>query len=255
MAVTANSRRASPVTTKTRVAAVGLVVAAGVFMLTASGAGPIVGSNTLRVPARGASPKFLADGSPVWVVRHQDGSVSVLDAVAEELGGVGILAHWCERASTLEGVFGGIFDEYGNHKAGPSNYGLGLLQYAYVPAGSNTVRVTRAIGRLPRLHKPLEQRGPYCNNGDFYALTTAHNSTGIPWASPDEAAKGQVRRFRGSVIRAGSGAALCIPSKVHCDWRLKAVGVELYAGGFGPTTLIGRLRPGSRVSDLIEADS
>jgi hypothetical protein len=194
----------------------------------------------------------------VWVVRHEDGSVSVLDAVAERLdGGVGVWARWCDRASTLEGVFGGIFDEYGNHEGGPSDHGLGLLQYEYVPAGRNAVRVTRASGKLPRLHRRLEPTGPYCNNGDFYSLTTAPNVAGIPWGSRDEPANRQFRRFRGSVIKTGKGASLCVSSKHHCDWRLNAVGVRFVSGrgGFGPTPLVGRLTRGSRVTDLIEADS
>jgi hypothetical protein len=58
---------------------------------------------------------FLADGTPVWEIRHPDGSVSVLGAVvsptANALSGVETVTVWLKPERHFMG--GAIYDEYG----------------------------------------------------------------------------------------------------------------------------------------------
>ncbi len=247
------SRRSRDVNRLVRIAVALLLVVAGAFMLTnLDGEGAVVGSNTLRVPADGASPRFLADGSPVWIVRHKDRSVSVLGAVATEVWGYGNRAAWCAQSSSFENWFGARFNEYGTTWGGPVEGGL--VVYEFVPAGPNSVTVTRAIGRLPiGQGKHVEQTAPFCQDGPGGEGTTSHYLAALRAASPGEPTNGELRRFEGNLVRAGDRAQLCVPSRGQCDWRLEVPGVSpkgFYNTG-GPVTYIGRLRGGNRVTDLI----
>jgi hypothetical protein len=77
----------------------------------------------LRAPLRGvASPQFLRDGTPVWVVRHDDGTVSVLSARSTHTPfGVSQLVGWCASSRSLEdGMYGSQWDERGHKRGGPA---------------------------------------------------------------------------------------------------------------------------------------
>lgn len=60
-------------------------------------------------------PTFLRDGTPVWEVRHSDGTVSVLGAAlvptAEGIAGLETMTDWLKPVRRFAG--GGIHDEYG----------------------------------------------------------------------------------------------------------------------------------------------
>lgn len=242
---------------RVRVLAVVIVFAGGAFVLGSgdSGRAPPF-SNTLRVPARGASAAFLADGSPVWVVRHADASVSVLGAVAVQMWGVlGVMAEWCGPSSSFTDLYGTRFDEGGSYRSGPPNaHYAGLVAYAFESSGPHTVRVTREVGRTPQGQGNFHLRyrdsceGPIDPAG-LPVGTTWHHTSGLPLASPEDPANGDFRLFRGTLIRARDGERLCVPDKAHCDWRLKAVGVS--SDVWGPGSYLGRLKPGNRVTEMI----
>ena len=92
--------------------ALGVVVVAVVVVTALGGsdersigdAVPIAGSQQVRVPALGdAAAVFLADGRPVFIVHHEDGTVSVVDAFSTHTPfGVGTLVGWCAATRTFD---------------------------------------------------------------------------------------------------------------------------------------------------------
>lgn len=80
-------------------------------------------STVFPAPAPGdAVAEMLADGTPVWVVRHKDGEVTVLDASSTHRPfGARSLVGWCEASRGFEeGQNGSNFDERGRKRAGPA---------------------------------------------------------------------------------------------------------------------------------------
>lgn len=84
------------------------------------------GSHEVPVPGRGVSAEVLEDGTPVWVVRHADATVSVLDAVSSHRPwGAGNLVAWCPSSGWFEDpASGSSFDEWGRVRSGPAPAGL-----------------------------------------------------------------------------------------------------------------------------------
>jgi hypothetical protein len=90
--------------------------------------------DVVRVPPLGAvSAIFLEDGRPAFVVHHEDGSVSVIDAFSSDPPwGILEFNGWC--ASSREFVdmaHGARFDEYGAYELGPAP--SGLATFAFTP--------------------------------------------------------------------------------------------------------------------------
>lgn len=243
------------VSRRTRIAVAVVLLAAGVLTVATRGNEPaVVHSSTVRVPSRGASAEFLGDGSPVWVVRHNDGSVSVLGAVSRLVGGVGFLAEWCERSSGFEDLHGVVFDEYGTYASGPGQ--AGLVVYDFIAAGPDKLRVTRDVGRTPRGEKKATRAGTATcegRSGELPEGTTWHDASDVPTASARESANGEFRRFRGNLVSYDGAVRLCVPSRARCKWSLRVPGVVSGrdSGTGGPGTFIGRPQPGPIVTDLI----
>ena len=116
-------------------------------------------ATTLPVPALGdVTPEMLADGTPVFVVHHRDGAVSVLDAasphrplVAEKL------VAWCAPARAfLDVQHDSRFDERGLYRFGPSP--KSLRSYEVERAG-DTVRVL-GPGTVPSREDARRRPGP-----------------------------------------------------------------------------------------------
>lgn len=79
-----------------------------------------------RPGAGDARADYLADGEPVWVVAHEDGSVSIVSAFdTHEPFGIGKLNWWCPPAGAFENPHhGSKWDEYGVRLDGPAPRGL-----------------------------------------------------------------------------------------------------------------------------------
>jgi hypothetical protein len=78
---------------------------------------------TLQRPAPGeARADHLADGTPIWVIGHEDGSVTVLSGFDTHVPtGVRKLLWWCPEARTLEDPrHGSRWDESGARLTGPA---------------------------------------------------------------------------------------------------------------------------------------
>jgi hypothetical protein len=101
-------------------------------------------SGRLEIPARGeVRPDYLDDGTPVWVVGHEDGDVSVLSGFdTHRPSGIGKVLWWCPQANAFENPeHGAKYDEYGFYVGGPAPTGL--------PAYAATIEGTHVIvGKL-----------------------------------------------------------------------------------------------------------
>jgi hypothetical protein len=81
----------------------------------------------LDPPAAGeARPDHLADGTPVWVMGHDDGTVSVLSGFdTHRPSNIRKLLWWCESADAFQNPeHGAKYDEYGTWIGGPALGGL-----------------------------------------------------------------------------------------------------------------------------------
>lgn len=120
----------------------------------------------VAVPENGASAQQLADGTPVWVVRHDDGTVSVVHAVSTHRPfGAGTLVGWCGSSrSFIDPMYGSQFDERGRSHAGPAPRGLDMYPVASVDG--DTAAVTGPPVVQPRAAEggpePSEPAGPDC---------------------------------------------------------------------------------------------
>lgn len=84
-------------------------------------------AGSLRRPIAGeVRPDHLADGTPVWVVGHQDGSVDVLSGFDTHTPfNLGKALWWCPTAEAFENPHhGSKYDAYGIKVGGPAPSGL-----------------------------------------------------------------------------------------------------------------------------------
>jgi len=123
------------------VAALGIFAIVAVVLWAAitpidDGANPLAGPDVVTVPPRGdVSAIFLPDGRPVFVVHHEDGSVSVVDAFSSHRAwGVEELNVWCPSTREfVEVAHEARFDEYGDYaSAGPAPGGLVTFDFTPV---------------------------------------------------------------------------------------------------------------------------
>jgi hypothetical protein len=110
------------------------------------------GSDVLEVPPRGdAAPSFLADGRPVFVVHHEDGSVSVVDAFSSHLQyGIRDLVAWCPSTREfVEVAHEARFDEFGSwSSAGPAPTGLATFAFEVVERATGGDPMSISVGEI-----------------------------------------------------------------------------------------------------------
>jgi hypothetical protein len=106
-------------------------------------------------PARGQTiAAYLDDRRPVFVVGHEDGDISVLDAFSTHVAdGVRVLISWCPmQRSFHDPRAGGSWDEWGTLRTGPPPKGLGQFRWEPSPAddgGATVIKVTGFAGDVP----------------------------------------------------------------------------------------------------------
>jgi hypothetical protein len=116
-------------------------------------------SPRLLLPRRGETlPEQLPNGRPVFVARHEDGSVDVVDAFSPHAPwGIKYLLAWCPSSRTFVDPFhGSVFNEYGHYVLGPAPTGLPSFRTA-----ASTEAGAVDIGVLG----PPPQRTPHARPG------------------------------------------------------------------------------------------
>jgi hypothetical protein len=108
-------------------AGIGLVAVAAVGLTAILRVDESAVRETVRRPAPGeVRPDYLSDGTPVWVVGHEDGSVDVLSGFdTHRPYNIGKVLWWCPSARGFENPeHGSKYDEFGLRIGGPAPTGL-----------------------------------------------------------------------------------------------------------------------------------
>jgi hypothetical protein len=174
--------RLTPLAPRGRSRATAAVVAfaifglAGFFLWRAFGEAPAsqpAGSDVVGVPPSGeTSAVFLADGRPVFVVHHQDGTVTVVDAFSSHRAwGVEELNVWCPSTRQfVEVAHEAHFDEYGDWSAGPAPGGLETFGFQVLETDAAgdpaSIRVTQQMFTPSPQGGEGPERPPFCPAGD-----------------------------------------------------------------------------------------
>ncbi len=199
-------------------------VAAGLLWVVFAPLQPTVqtleGPDVLQVPPRGeASPTFLPDSRPVFVVHHEDGTVSVIDAFSSHRAwGFEELVVWCPSTRNfVEWAHEAHFDEYGNYdSAGPAPTGLATFGFEVLDrdaAGDPaSIRVGAMQSPSPEGSPPITDpsRPPFCppgNGGNNEVVTHTIDGSRV-WDSPADAVDAQPVGWiaiRGTLLVASDG--------------------------------------------------
>jgi hypothetical protein len=182
----------------------------------------------VRRPTPGeVRPDYLSDGTPVWVIGHEDGSVDVLSGFdTHRPYNLGKILWWCPSARAFENPeHGSRYDEYGLRIGGPAP--TGLPAYEIVLSASRV-----GVGDLQRAPPPdAPHSGPAEPDRDWCTFpeddVTFHTFDDWPiWESPTEAVaaapEGWILLEGGLAIVDGQ-VSLCALS--GCDDAVRAANV------------------------------
>ncbi len=233
--------------------AVGLFLAAAVIgALLVGGIGrPAAPTVALDLPAGGETrADYLPDGTPVWVVRHDDGSIDVFSAFSTHLRvEAPKLTWWCPTSRSFEDPFSvSAWNEDGVKLGGPAPYDLS--------GWSATVKAGKAL-LGDRTSGPVGGVGSAqigCRVGD---PVTVHRFEGWRrWDSPRaalaERPEGWILLAGGLVIQNDGTLAICSPAGCEDSATVDNVGpplVSLSGTGYADQLFIARVRNG-RLTDL-----
>ncbi len=169
------------------------------------------GSDVLDVPAIDeVAPANLADGRPVFVVHHNEGTVSVVDGFSTHVPwGLAKVVAWCSTSRTFDDVFHGAkWNEDGDYLVGPAP--TGLTTYETTILGDGQVKVGSQIPPSPRgSGGRLEQR-PWCQTSANMVYPTLPTEVfDSPSAVVDAAPDGWVAVKGELVATDAGGVELC----------------------------------------------
>ena len=198
-----------------------LLVAAALWLLGRSG------KAELTVPALGAaSAQSLPDGRPVFVVRHSDNAITVLDAFSTHTpSGVFKLVAWCPQQRLFTDlIHGATYDEWGSKVGGPAP--VGMTVDTWQPIGDG-IEVT---GNRGPAAAPRTPRHPADWSTCRFVI---HEFDAAQAFAPGEALQQPQQRW--VLVKGGLDLArgrLCrVPLPANCDKDFApASGVEAYPG-------------------------
>ena len=152
-------------------------------------AGPATAATTtLALPEGGrVRADYLADGSPVWVIGQDDGTVSVLTGFDAHATSLRNLLWWCETAAMLESPsYGSLYDEHGRKMGGPAPTGLAGYDVTVVGGVIQVGALEEPPGLDDYSDRPMPGEGLRCFGLD--APVVYHTFDGwTVWDSPAEA--------------------------------------------------------------------
>ena len=144
---------------------------------------------TVRRPAPGeVRPDYLSDGTPVWVIGHEDGSVDVLSGFdTHRPYNIGKVLWWCPSARGFENPeHGSRYDEFGLRIGGPAPTGLPAYE---IEVSGSRVAVGDLQGAPPpdaRHAGPAELEREWCTDPGDAVVFHTFDGWRI-WDSPTEA--------------------------------------------------------------------
>ena len=149
----------------------------------------------------------LVDPSPAFIVRHADGSTSVLSAISpQNETGIGHTVSWCPSTRTFQEPMGGlIYDEDGAALSSAGALGLVRYQTRPVPNRSDAVVVGDVKPPLPPSRAPgPERQGYLCHDGhDLRVRYQGIQPT--PHSAFAQGLPGEYVQFDGKLIVPSSG--------------------------------------------------
>lgn len=207
-------------------------------------------ANYVTAPAApGVAFGRLADGTRVYVVRHADGTVTVLDAVSTHRPfGAGKQIGWCRGAGFEDPFHGSRWDERGVYVFGPA--ASDLPYYRVRPHGEGFV-----VGE--RVDRPA--RGHGRPGGAVCDPSASPPSAPVVWDGPgggedrtyDSVAdlpEGRLARFTGVLFLELTGGRLCDADGSPC--LPYAGGRSSHRARTPPATYLAR-REGDRLTELV----
>lgn len=176
---------------------------------------PLSGSDVLDVPALGSAVATnLADGRPVFVVHHEDDTISVVDAFSTHVTfGIAKLVGWCPSSRTFEDPFhGSKWDAFGDYALGPAPTGLVTYRLSFIPGDHDQVHIDGPIPPHPRgfQTRPFQPAGPFCRSTSRMVLPDVLQDASSSPADLVAAAPAGWVAVRGTLLAtAGQPARLC----------------------------------------------
>jgi hypothetical protein len=203
------------------------IVAICCAILALTGPAGATAGTALAVPATGeVRPDYLADGTPVWVIGHEDGTASVLTGFdAHQTSPRGLL-WWCETAEILESPsYGSMYDEHGEQIGGPAPTGLATYGVTVVGDGLRVGAPNAPPDPDDRSSKPQPDEADRCVGLDSPVVYHTFDGWTV-WDSPSAALAARPDRWillEGALVVDGAGVNLCALS--GCADRALAVGI------------------------------
>jgi Rieske Fe-S protein len=206
--------------------------------------GPAEGS-VLEVPPPGeVRAGLLRDGLPVFVVRHEDGTVTVVEAFSPHVPwGIGKLIGWCASTRTFDDPFhGSLFDEFGGYLFGPASRDLVVRSADFLSGDRTRVTVGGPLEAESRMGTAGESRyAPLCEGLAAPGAAGAPDELVVPavdslptYDSPGEAVAASPEGWivlRGSLLvteQEEDPVLLCAPSEDDdvCLFPAEVAGVD-----------------------------
>lgn len=165
----------------------------------------------------------LPSGYPIFIVRNDDGGLSVIDAISPvRKWGIGHPLSWCPATRTFEdNISGSSFDEYGNYLAGPAPSGLRRFATVRNPHGEMFGIAGVIPGRTPVSVVKHHDAPHPCRRPIEASFENQY------YSPPEGRTPGAWVVLQGKlVITRNGGAQLCQPPRL-CNDPLPVHGVDL----------------------------
>jgi hypothetical protein len=214
------------------------------------------GGTTLAAPHAGeVRPDYLADGTPVWVLGHDDGTISVLTGFDAHRTSLRNLLWWCETAEMLESPsLGWMYDEHGAKMFGAAPTGLAAYDVTLTGEEVRVGGLNAPPGPDTPSHRAMPEDSERCSG--LEAPVVYHTFDGwAVWDSPSEALAAKPDDWillEGSLVVDGGDVYLCALD--GCADRALAAGIpaatddEIALGHLGGQRFIAQVRDGALVN-------
>jgi len=225
-------------------------------ILALAGPAAAAGNTTLALPAGGGvRADYLADGSPVWVIGQDDGTVSVLTGFDAHRIALRNLLWWCETAEMLESPsYGSLYDEHGAKMGGPAPTGLAAYDVTVAGGVIRVGALEEPPGRDEHSDRPMPADDLRCFGLDAPVVYHTFDGWAV-WDSPSDALAAEPDDWillEGALVVDGDAVYLCALD--GCADRALAAGIpaatddEIALGHLSGQRFIAHVRDGALVN-------